>query len=76
MSEFREVTGEEFSAFMENYPRPLSKDIARRYEPALFTANDFSLGNWPESIVAKASLTEGEAYYDHEPTKYYIKVAQ
>lgn len=69
---FKQVSKEVFESFLNSYPRPLSKDIARMCEPALFTANDFTLGVWPESIVAKAHLTEGEPYYDCAPTTYYI----
>lgn len=72
MKAFKQVSKEEFESFLTSYPRPLSKNIARMFEPAMFTANDFTLGGWPDSVVAKASLTEGEAYYDNEPTTYYI----
>jgi hypothetical protein len=47
------VTRDEFEQFVTTYPRVLERDVARMAEPPVVTYNDFSLGNWPESIVAR-----------------------
>lgn len=57
------VTDWEFREFIESYPNPLEKNISRMCEPPLLTYNDFSLGDWPNSIVASCLLTDdGEGY--------------
>jgi hypothetical protein len=50
---FKEVSRAEFDAFIEAYPRKLEYDLYRIGEPPLETWNDFTLGVWPRSIVAK-----------------------
>jgi hypothetical protein len=53
-------TAEEFDSFLKAYPRPLERDVAGMYEPPLVTYNDFTLGNWPESVVASHSFSDRE----------------
>ncbi len=60
----RAVSKQEYLDFIKDYPRPLQMDCCAIGEPALITANDFTLGNWPESVVAKR--------FDDPATKYYI----
>jgi hypothetical protein len=49
----REVTKEEYEEFIKNYPRPLSQDLLTITEPPILQLNDFSLGDWPKSVVAQ-----------------------
>jgi hypothetical protein len=50
------VTRGEFEQFVVSYPRQLERDVARFCEPPVVTYNDFSLGNWPASVVASHSF--------------------
>ena len=61
MKEMKPVTLREFEQFILMYPRPLDRDVARMCEPPEVTFNDFTLGNWPESIVAKHSFEDLDA---------------
>jgi len=56
MSDFRDCSKKEMIAFIKDYPRQLERDVAGMFEPPLVTFNDFTLGNWPESVVAKYHL--------------------
>lgn len=57
----KKVSEAEFKAFLAAYPRKLETDVAAMYEPPLVTFNDFTLGVWPESIVASHSFTDYDA---------------
>jgi hypothetical protein len=48
----RQVTKEEFDSHIRAWPRTLEFNIYGAHEPPLATFNDFTLGNWPESVVA------------------------
>lgn len=50
--EMVDVTKEELMAYVKAYPRPLERDVNGVYEPPCITYNDFTLGDWPASIVA------------------------
>lgn len=50
------ATKEEFDAFIANHPRPLERDVVAFCEPPRVQFNDFSLGNWPASVVAQFSV--------------------
>lgn len=45
---------EEFYDFINNYPRKLKKDVNHISEPPTITWNDFTKGDWPESVIATA----------------------
>lgn len=47
----RPVTPEELREFVANYPRRPETDVWGVSEPPMITWNDFTLGNWPESVV-------------------------
>jgi len=50
----KKVGKEGFEAFINAYPRPLSRDVAAIYDPPLITYNDFERAPfWPESIAAR-----------------------
>lgn len=51
-NKMKSVTKEEFLEFIKNYPRKLSFNTDGRGEPPFSTYNDFTLGNYPDSIVA------------------------
>ncbi len=48
----KKCTYEEIEAFIKTYPRKLERDVFGAYEPPLVTYNDFTLGVWPESVIA------------------------
>lgn len=51
---WKQVTREEFEAFVRDYGKPLTYDVCQIPEPPLLSYNDFSWGKvWPESMVAK-----------------------
>jgi hypothetical protein len=52
------VTKEEFAQFLAAYPRPLDRDVSFISEPPVVTYNDFSLGDWPASIVARHTFED------------------
>ena len=65
----KDVTKEEYVAFIKNYPRKLEADCCAISDPPLITHNDFELANrWPYSIVA-----EHYAYSDDPNDYYYTK---
>lgn len=69
MSQWKDVTRAELDAYVKAYPRKLVLDIARMCEPHMANYNDFALGNWPESMVARYSLGDPEgsqAYWGPE----------
>jgi hypothetical protein len=53
MNTMKHCTKEELEAFVATYPRPLERDVFAASEPPLVTFNDFTLGNWPDSVVAQ-----------------------
>ena len=68
MSDFKKVSKEEYTTFVEEYPNPLHYDVATISEPPQGSYNDFSDDKmWPESMVAKVTL------WDDQPRSYYIK---
>jgi len=64
------VDYEEFCEFLGNYPRPFERDVCQIFEPALVTYNDFTLGDWPESIIAKHRIFDDVPYYTDIETNY------
>lgn len=46
------ATEAEFNTFREGYPRALTRAAHGVYEPPIVTFNDWTLGEWPESVVA------------------------
>ncbi len=78
----REVTKDEFDAFAKAYPRPLERSVTAICEPPQLSYNDFTLGDWPKSVVASVSLEDWRPWEpegkQHPPTKdawyrYYIE---
>jgi hypothetical protein len=55
MEKLIECTEAEMREFIAAYPRKLEADVLGTYEPPLVTFNDFTLGKWPESVVASYS---------------------
>lgn len=63
-----EVSKEEFLNFINNYPRPLDRDVCGISDPPLISYNDFELANrWPDSIIASTFL------YDDDPNDYFYE---
>lgn len=73
MSEFVKVTREEFYEFVQSYPVVLQWDVTGVCEPPLGSYNDFNLGEWPESIVAKVKMYDGSDYHKGRTKEYFIK---
>lgn len=54
MAQFKEVSRDEYLAFIRTWPNKLEFDCTGICEPPLGSYNDFSGGKvWPESMVAK-----------------------
>ena len=71
----KEVSKEEFQKFVDEYPRPLTRDVYGVCDPPLVSYNDFDLANrWPYSIVASTSLYDnepGDHFYEPEDKRIY-----
>lgn len=67
----------EFDNFIISYPNKLEKDVCGISDPPCVTFNDFTLGEFPQSIVAKTFLwsdNPNDRYYEKEENRtYYIK---
>lgn len=50
--EYKEVNQEEFFKFIKEYPRKIDFNVTGICEPPQASYNDFSLGKYPESIIA------------------------
>lgn len=73
---FKVVSKEEFQNFVKNYPNVLDWNVTGICEPPLGSHNDFTLGNWPESMVTKVILMDGSEYYGGKTNEYYIKESE
>lgn len=69
---------ENFLKFIKNYQNKLIVDVFYANDPPLITYNDFSLGKWPESIVASTYLYSDDPndlfYCPEEERTYMIEV--
>ena len=65
------VPKEDFDAFVAAYPHPLVKDCCGIPEPPVLSYNDFRLGVWPASVVARVTLCDWDPSRTPEfpPTK-------
>ena len=52
-SKWKQVTKEDFYNFIDSHPTKLGFDTTGICEPPISSYNDFSRGNWPDSMVAK-----------------------
>jgi hypothetical protein len=67
----KKVTKEEMNAYLDAYPRSaLERDVCGIGDPPTVTYNDFTLGVWPESIVARFYLGRGQG---DEPHDFYVR---
>lgn len=55
---WKQVTKEEFYAFINSYPAKLHFDTTGICDPPLSSYNDFSRGNWPNSMVARVDRND------------------
>jgi hypothetical protein len=65
MGGLRECTKEEHDAFIASYPRKLTRDLLTISQPEQLQHNDFTLGNWPASVVSSYETwghTPGDIY--------------
>jgi len=63
---FKQIGKHDFSDFLDNYDGSLARDICRICDPPVITYNDFKLGKFPKSIVAREEtpyLLDGESEY-------------
>jgi hypothetical protein len=65
MRDFKIVNRDEMLEFVSSYNETLERIVNATYEPPLITYNDFTLGNWPESVVAYYTMgdRDGEPEY-------------
>lgn len=74
MSNFKQVTKEEFDKFVSEYPNKLDWDVTGICEPPLGSHNDFTEGKvWPESMVTKVRLFDGSDYHMNRQAEYFVK---
>lgn len=66
----KDVDKAQFAAFLKSYPRPLTVDVVGIGEPPARQWNDFTLGAWPESVVASESLYESYPKDGKEPYRW------
>ena len=59
-TEYIDATPEELKAFIDAYPRPLTPYISGIFDPPLYSFNDFTLGDYPESVVAMYRTCGGD----------------
>lgn len=64
-----EVTKEEFDKFIKEYPRKLEANFVTICEPPLMTYNDFSIAEYPNSIVASFY----DDWLDNDKRHYFIE---
>jgi hypothetical protein len=74
MNKDKQVSKEEFDAFVSGYGKHLESNVSMIYEPPLKTYNDFDLGDWPHSVVAYVKLMDGSAYYEGRTDEYFLKL--
>ena len=68
MPKFIKVEKTEFDEFIKKYPNALTKHMITYFEPPLLTYNDFSISNYPNSIVATVKTIDD----NHELNEYRI----
>ena len=59
----KNVTYKEMMDFVNQYPSKLVVDVCGIGEPPVKSWNDFTLGNWPASIVARCCIFDNDPYY-------------
>lgn len=72
---WKRVNKIELDRFIKDYPRELEKHEVMTCSPPLLTYNDFKLGNYPNSVIAKeweATDIEGDLWYIPENDRYWI----
>lgn len=72
---WKNVTKEELEKFVRKYPRKLEKHEVMICSPPLLTYNDFEIGEYPDSVVAKewqGTDREGDLWYMPESERYLI----
>lgn len=70
----RQVTREEFDAFIATYPRPLKRDVYAIADPPWCNYHDFTIGEGWDSLVAGVHLKHEPARGEHGPNEYWIFV--
>ena len=74
MSEWQKVSREEFDRFLKTYPRKLEAACVTVGTPESMTFNDYTLGNWPESVVASYFIDGGYDQNQKGPWNWSIKI--
>lgn len=72
----KSVTEAEFKEFVNNYPNTLHQSVIKKAHPPKLEYNDFSKGNYPESLVCWANLYDSIRDFggpdENRPNEYYI----
>ena len=66
----KEVTKQEFIDFCNSYPRSLVRDVCGISDPPAVSYNDFEIGWWPLSVIARTHL------YADDPEDYFYTAAE
>ena len=61
---FQKVAKSDFDTFIAFYPRKLERHLVTFGEPPLLMFNDFTIGKYPESIVAGKYCREDDGGQD------------
>jgi hypothetical protein len=75
MKKFKQASKAEFEEFIESYPNKLESHTSHIITPPIVSFNDFSLGKFPESIVATISMgwlgDDGRMATDENPKEFW-----
>lgn len=72
--DFIETDATNFKQFVDNYPKKLERYVSQIVDPPIVSYNDFSRGNYPDSVVAHFSSSGGnpDNIYDDTPCNFRI----
>lgn len=75
MVQMTSCTEAQMYAWVKAYPRKLTVDVYAVAEPPYVTFNDFTLGDWPDSVVASfhAGDLPGESKYYGPASKHCVR---
>lgn len=72
--QIKEVTKQEFIDFCNSYSRALTRNVCGISEPPAVSYNDFEIGWWPLSVVARTHLYANnpeDYFYEPEEERFY-----
>jgi hypothetical protein len=71
----KKVTDVEFKLFVEGYPSELYQGFIKKAHPPRQEYNDFSIGQYPDSVVAYISMyhISDDIEDQNRPNEYFVK---